>query len=308
MINFRYHVVSLVAVFLALAVGIVMGSTVIDRAIVDGLRNRIDTANKNTEEKRAENDQLKTSAKGLNAQNTVLAGHVVRGTLANQTVYVYVVGDVSDDIQTEMLELLSVAQARTGSFVKYSNAFLKSDKTSIVKDLRATDNYKTLVGTSKNEDAELSIGFNAFFNQQSGNANEPPISPSQLSDIYAKYGVFDQKEQATSNDPVLPASFIVLVNRKNLDDERTASFVSHLHSIFPMTIGLVGSNTDDPTRSNAINKIDNQIADISIVDNAESPSGRAALLVAHAQNIVGMHSTFGVSDKAKSPAPELTTS
>lgn len=74
MINFRYHVVSLVAVFLALAVGIVMGSTVIDRAIVDGLRNRIDTANKNTEEKRAENDQLKTSAKGLNAQNTVLAG------------------------------------------------------------------------------------------------------------------------------------------------------------------------------------------------------------------------------------------
>ena len=31
MINFRFHVVSIVAVFLALALGVVMGSTVVDR-------------------------------------------------------------------------------------------------------------------------------------------------------------------------------------------------------------------------------------------------------------------------------------
>ena len=42
MINFRFHIVSLIAVFLALALGVVMGSTVIDRAIVDGLHDRID--------------------------------------------------------------------------------------------------------------------------------------------------------------------------------------------------------------------------------------------------------------------------
>ena len=38
MINLRYHVVSLVAVFLALGVGVLMGSTVIDRVTVDQLR------------------------------------------------------------------------------------------------------------------------------------------------------------------------------------------------------------------------------------------------------------------------------
>ena len=41
MINFRFHLVSLIAVFLALALGVVMGSTVIDRAVVNGLENRI---------------------------------------------------------------------------------------------------------------------------------------------------------------------------------------------------------------------------------------------------------------------------
>ena len=42
MINFRFHIASLIAVFLALALGVVMGSTVIDRAIVEGLHDRID--------------------------------------------------------------------------------------------------------------------------------------------------------------------------------------------------------------------------------------------------------------------------
>ena len=42
-INFRFHLVSLVAVFLALALGVVIGSTVIDRAIVDRLSSQIDS-------------------------------------------------------------------------------------------------------------------------------------------------------------------------------------------------------------------------------------------------------------------------
>ena len=42
MINLRYHIVSLVAVFLALGMGIVMGSTVIDRVTVDALNNNLE--------------------------------------------------------------------------------------------------------------------------------------------------------------------------------------------------------------------------------------------------------------------------
>ena len=43
MLNLRYHVVSLVAVFLALGIGVIMGATVIDRVTVDQLRNRLDS-------------------------------------------------------------------------------------------------------------------------------------------------------------------------------------------------------------------------------------------------------------------------
>ena len=43
MINFRFHVVSLIAIFLALALGVVIGAGVIDRGVVDALDNRLDT-------------------------------------------------------------------------------------------------------------------------------------------------------------------------------------------------------------------------------------------------------------------------
>ena len=59
MINFRFHVVSLVGVFLALALGVVIGSTVIDRAIVDRLSSQIDSIRKRADEQRAENRALR---------------------------------------------------------------------------------------------------------------------------------------------------------------------------------------------------------------------------------------------------------
>lgn len=65
MINFRFHLVSLVAVFLALALGVVMGSTVIDRAIVDRLSSQIDSVKKRADAERAENRALRDQMKGL---------------------------------------------------------------------------------------------------------------------------------------------------------------------------------------------------------------------------------------------------
>jgi hypothetical protein len=64
-INFRFHVVSLVGVFLALALGVVIGSTVIDRAIVDRLSSQIDSVRQRADAERAENRALRDQIKGL---------------------------------------------------------------------------------------------------------------------------------------------------------------------------------------------------------------------------------------------------
>jgi hypothetical protein len=81
-INLRYHIVSIVAVFLALAVGVVMGSTVIARSELDLLKNRQDDLeNKNDQvsreivELQAQNDALRKFQQ--EAENPLLMGDLV---------------------------------------------------------------------------------------------------------------------------------------------------------------------------------------------------------------------------------------
>jgi hypothetical protein len=57
-INLRYHIVSIVAVFLALGIGVVMGSTVIDRVTVDTLNARVNSVERSVRAADAENRRI----------------------------------------------------------------------------------------------------------------------------------------------------------------------------------------------------------------------------------------------------------
>ena len=59
MINLRYHIVSLTAVFLALASGVLLGGTYLDKYTVDQLDQSITNAEERIRETRAENDRRK---------------------------------------------------------------------------------------------------------------------------------------------------------------------------------------------------------------------------------------------------------
>ncbi len=59
MIDFRYHLVSIVAVFLALAIGIVVGSTALKPAVLSGLQKTANAEKKHIDALYAQNGQLK---------------------------------------------------------------------------------------------------------------------------------------------------------------------------------------------------------------------------------------------------------
>ncbi len=59
MINLRYHIVSITAVFLALAIGLALGSTLIQRGIVDTLETRLDELGERLDRTDGENSALR---------------------------------------------------------------------------------------------------------------------------------------------------------------------------------------------------------------------------------------------------------
>ena len=84
MISFRYHLVSLVAIFLALAIGITAGSTVIKESVVDNLRANVDSVNKRLNEVEKRDKDLTAEVNGLHQLDKGLGDEGARQFLANR--------------------------------------------------------------------------------------------------------------------------------------------------------------------------------------------------------------------------------
>ncbi len=73
MINLRYHIVSITAVFLALGIGLTLGSSFLDRVTVDTLENQLETVQARVEETEAENGMLRERVAALESRDEELA-------------------------------------------------------------------------------------------------------------------------------------------------------------------------------------------------------------------------------------------
>ncbi|MCB0972574.1 MAG: copper transporter [Acidimicrobiales bacterium] len=115
MINIRYHIVSITAVFLALGIGVALGSTFLDRATVDLLENRIGSAEDRIDDTNAENERLTSEladADERDASLIVLASEdLVSDHLTDVPLLVIAAPGVSED----GLDALSTVLERTGA-------------------------------------------------------------------------------------------------------------------------------------------------------------------------------------------------
>lgn len=111
MINLRYHIVSLVAVFMALGLGIVMGSTVIDRVTVDALNNRLDDVQRSVGTIREENRRLADEVKQGKDFALTTRDQLLRGHLRNIPVMVVAIAGVDRGPVDELRQALVGAQA-----------------------------------------------------------------------------------------------------------------------------------------------------------------------------------------------------
>lgn len=118
MISFRFHLLSLVAAFLALAVGIVIGTTLADRAIVDGLRSRVESVSANLDERQAANDRLQAENDRLRSFLEDSGGRLVADELVDESVVVIAEQGVDGDAVDRTMELLEDAGASIRSRVE----------------------------------------------------------------------------------------------------------------------------------------------------------------------------------------------
>ena len=128
MIDFRYHIVSIVSIFLALAVGIVLGAGPLKGEIGSTLQNEVAGLR---DDKTQLNDQLDAAQADAEARDAYLdavSGRVLAGALRDRSVALVVLPGADASVSESVVEALGSAGARLASTTSVSPDFVSTEE------------------------------------------------------------------------------------------------------------------------------------------------------------------------------------
>jgi hypothetical protein len=88
-IDFRYHLISIIGVFLALGIGILMGSLVLEDRLVRDVRNRLDSIERRNGELQAQVEELQGQIEADEGFARVAREYLIEGQLQGEQVVVF---------------------------------------------------------------------------------------------------------------------------------------------------------------------------------------------------------------------------
>jgi hypothetical protein len=329
MINFRYHVVSLIAVFLALAIGVIMGSAVIDRAIVDrledqqaGLERQIAEVEQTNDELRAENAELREAEARLTEEGSQ---RLLTGALTDTPVLV-VASRGADGEELDALESMLATSGAAGRGTLWLTDRLLLDDEDEVRDLATaidapddidTDSLRALALTELSAELREAVGATAA----DGSAVDPAVPPSTpITSALRDAGFLDYEPpdgEADDGALSLPAGTeIVLVSGEGADVPPEllavplAGFLVDDREGLP-AVGVLAaearSTLEEPEHEfvTLLRDDDDLAARLSTVDNIDDFPGRLAAVLALADLRDGRIGHFGRGPGAQRllPAP-----
>jgi hypothetical protein len=124
MIDFRYHIVSLIAVFLALALGLFLGSTTLQSQVIKNLHHQADSVTSRNKQLEATNGRLTTQAKQQEQFIASLGPYAVHNALASDSVVLVSAPGVSGDERSGFDAVLQQAGATVTADVQLQSAYL----------------------------------------------------------------------------------------------------------------------------------------------------------------------------------------
>jgi len=311
MINLRYHIVSLVAVFLALGLGIVMGSTVIDRVTVDALSNRLDDVQRSVGAIREENGRLKSQVDQGQDFAVTTRDQLLRGHLRNIPVMVVAVAGIDRRPVDEVRQALASAQATMEGTIWFTSKMrLTSDS-----DVRALATALDLPVDRPEVVRRLALAKVAAGRDASG-TEASPLAALQN----AGFLTYEGPQPATSTTVSLPASLtaLPLANTRYLvvsgagavvaDDVVAVPLVQAYAQASGRVVAAESGVDSEGGRAVFVGLLRGEVASgrLSTVDNLESPMGQTAAVLALEDLGVPRYGHYGVGPGAQRILPVQT--
>ncbi len=305
MINFRYHIVSLMAVFLALAVGIVLGVT-LRPSIDEGLAQQAAQDRKQVQDLRAELDRRNALDDYRDAYAARVGQVLTAGMLSGSRVALVAMPDAPSAV----ISSISTAATEAGGAVTATVKINKSafDPTKVDDLTGALGAYAGALGLtdSMTDSTKLGIALGrAFAAKQPGRRDEMAIAMGK-SLSSAGLITIDGKAQDT-------AELIMVVTSEASDPPADSELLTaHVEMDVALRaaaggVVLAGPNSSEIEATDVLTaRNDADAADLlSTVDVADLTSGVTTTVLAGKEQLLGRHGHYGAFSKADAPLPNL---
>jgi copper transport outer membrane protein MctB len=291
MITFRYHVVTLVAVFMAIGLGVLFGATFIDQNIVAGLEatqvrlgTRNETLRKRILEQEKQNEALTAFASSVRDQ-------VVRGALEGRPVLLLSMDSTPGDVLDAAEATLNVAGARLMGRLTLSDEL----------DLRAEDARKRLaaaLGTTSTQPVALSELLVAQITGELLGKNPPVIQ--KLIDNGLAGGQMSPITPPVEGQPVASPAVVLVAGKtsKELNDRLVIPLVESLAEG-----SVVAAVAEAGPEEKILRPLRERSIQVVTVDNAETAVSQAALATGLRTALGGQFGTYGTGEGATTIMP-----
>lgn len=305
MINFRYHVVSLAAVFIALAIGLVVGTAAFNGPAADALDDRVADMRNDNNKLRDEANHLKQEAQQEEKFATEALPRLIGNQLTGKRVLVVTTTDAGKDYIDDFTSALEeVAGAKITGRLSIQKKFVDPANKEELLDLVATVTPPGVTGLPANSNgAETSAALLAAVLLD----HDPAVEPLDRRKVLSAY---KDQSYVISPDVTDTAEAVVVLagapyTEKDADKLNGAlkTFVAQFDKAAPIVVAA--ESTAGAGNLVATVRNDSDLSKpISTVDNAGSPQGRAALLLALAEQLQGRSGHYGIADGSSALLPK----
>ncbi len=309
MISMRYHIVSIAAVFLALALGIVLGATKINSPLLVGLQS-------DRESLTAERDQLSTDNKTLAARvasDSTFAGSVgnlaVRGTLPGASVVVITTADAAPADRDAVVALLGKAGAKVTAQLQVTQDFTDPSR---AEDLRSLAAQNLPAGAKLPEVADVGTIAGTFLSSvlitdKAGKALAKPVEATAALSALSGGGF------VSAGGPVAPGRLVVIVTGSQVtgtSEADRAAVVADLAAALRKSAGgvVVAGRTGSELETGPVGAVRGDTAasaTVSTVDDVDTATGRVATVLGLVEQNGGGVGRYGLGDSAQAQIPAL---
>jgi hypothetical protein len=315
-IDFRYHLVSIVSIFMALAVGIVLGAGPLKGDIGASLTQQVTELRAEKAQLRSDLDLARRQTSARDTFSAAVAPAIMMNQLPGKTVALLVAPGAGGDLVKSTTASLVAAGARVGSTLTLSDAWADPAKRTMRNTLAnrfdARLRIPTVSGTPDQFAALVLVRA-----MLAGTGPTAARAPSQAAAALAALQTGGLV--SVTPDQTLPSSSVVFLggavkgSSPQDIDARLSAYVQLVGALETDGSGVVvatESNTSAPAQSEdlvaAVRRDADAVKVISTVDDADLPMGQSTLVLALAEQYAGGNGQYGLAADAKAVVPDLT--